>query len=277
VHPFPETPVLGEATDLTGHLWIQERPTGGRLRFQVAASGLLTFGTPDTATAEELPHPYRRAARTVRERFDREAFLEATDDPAGVTFSGVATWNRGVEYDWAALPLFVATDVWSAARGGFLPPDAAARAVERMGLSAPPAVEKELPRSHTDLDRYADPDAFPPSEWYDGPAAAVLVRDKTGSRGAAENPALEDTSSVGLAADVEDLADRFVIDERVDRATESLRASDRSPTVDAVRDRVVASVVREEYHRLYRDGDPVVEVSAFESAVAERIGRRLRG
>lgn len=279
MHPFPETPPLGEATDLTGHLWVQERPTGGRLRFQVGASGLVTFATPDgtAGAAEELPAPYRRGAAAVRERIDREAFLGATDDPDGVTFFGVATWDRGVDYDWVALPPFVGTDVWSATRGGYLPPDAATSAFERLDLPALPAVEKELSRSHTDLDRYADADAFPASAWYDGPVAAVLVRDKTGSRGAADNPALE-----GAAPDADDsldaaaFADRYVTDERVDRVLERLRESGRSPTVDAARDRVVADVVREEYSRLHRDGDPVVELSAFESAVAEWLARRLR-
>ncbi len=42
---FPEIPPLTAGTPFSGHLWIQELPTGGRLRLQLDSAGALQFGT----------------------------------------------------------------------------------------------------------------------------------------------------------------------------------------------------------------------------------------
>lgn len=274
---FPDTPDLTDATDVSGHVWIQEWPTGGPLRFQVANSGLLTFGPRDGPVGSTVPLPWRSAARSVRERLDREAFQDAVADPDGVTFFGVATRYAGVDYDWTALPPFVGSDVWTDRSDRYLPPDEATRAFRRLGLPALPAVEKERPRAHADLGRYADPEGFPPSRWYDGPAAAVTVRDKTGGRGLAWNPALDGTGPDPNASTAEYVATEYVTETDVERAIEACQHAGESPTVDAVRDRAVEWLVRTNYARLYRDGEPVVPMGAVASAVAERVQRHLHG
>ncbi|MFB6297939.1 MAG: hypothetical protein ABEH56_05410 [Salinirussus sp.] len=282
MHAFPETPPLAEADPLTGHLWIQERPTGGRLRFRIADSGRIVLGTdrPGDAGAD-LPPPYRPGARTVRERVDRDAFLSVADDPDAVTFFGVATWNEGIDYDWSALPAFVGTDVRAGSNGACLSPDAATAAFERLDLPALPAVETELPRSRADLDRYEGADRFPESAYRDGPAAGLLVRDKTGGRARIDHPdhpgrAPGDVSNASeTTATAETLAAECATPAAIDRTVERLRDEGQAPTVGAVRDRLVADLARERYASLFPGGEPVVPVAAFESAVAERVQRRL--
>lgn len=272
---FPETPALGNGGEFTGHLWIQELPTGGRFRFQVAASGLVTFGTAARTfeSVEAVPLPYRRAAEAVSACLDREALQSATDDPGQVTFFGLATRNEGVDYDWAALPAFVGVDIWSGVKDRVVPPDTATHVFDQLGLAILPAVEKEVPAAHTTLDRYGDDAGFPPSAWRDGAAAGVLVRDKTGGRARGWRSGVTERDSCPERGTPTDLAARYATDERIGRTVTELRESGQSPTIDAIRDRLVANLVREAYATLYPGGEFVTSVTTFESAVAERVQR----
>lgn len=275
VHEYPETPELDTdtASGLSGHVWIQELPTGGPVRFQVAASGLITFGTPSGTfeTVASMPAPFRQAAMTIADQLDLAALRAATDEPASVTFCGIATWYEGVDYDWASLPAFVGTDVWTADRDRFLPPDTAAAAFDRLGLATLPAIEKESPAAHTDFSRFETPGGYPESAWYDGPAAAVLIRDKSGGRAVGWRPNRPEPEPIATARSSEELATAYATDERIERATAAIEVSDGDPTVGAVRDRLVAIIAREAHADLYSDGTFVGAPDAFRAGVAERV------
>lgn len=275
VKRYPDTPALAEVGALTGHLWIQELPTGGQFRFQVAASGLITFGTVDRTfeIVDAVPLPYRRAAEAVSECLDRAALQAATNDPDQVTFFGLATRNEGIDYDWTALPAFVGVDIWSGNTDALVSPDTATRVFDQLGLATLPAVEKEVPAGHIDIGRYDDATGFPRSAWRDGPAASVLIRDKTGGRAQAWRPGVQDRDpdldhEPGTPSD---LAATYATDERIERTITELRESGQSPTIDAIRDRLVATVAREAYPTLYPGDEFVASVPEFESAVAERV------
>lgn len=282
MQPIPDTPTLDGETDLTGHLWIQELPTGGQFRFQIADSGLLTFGTTHRTfdSVETVPLPVRRAAETVRDSLDRAALRAATDTPEQVTFFGVATRNEGIDYDWTALPPFVGVDIYSEGKG-LLTPDSATTIFDRLGLATLPAVEKEVAAAHTDLGEYEDDRGFPQSAWRDGPAAGVLIRDKSDGRAHAWRARGEDMNSMAeTRAEIEtgaELAAKYATEERIDRTTDALRERDRSPTVDAIRDRLVADVAREAYCSLFDDDELVVSPREFRSAVAEHVQKHAHG
>jgi hypothetical protein len=273
----PETPELTLSSDLTGHLWIQELPTGGWLRFQVTAGGGLEFGTPEGTgvTATAVPPPYRRAALQVRGAIDREAMRTATDDPAAITFVGRATWNDGIAYPWQELPAFLGTDVWTDERAQYLSPDMATSAFDRLGLPTPPAIVKEQPAAHTDIARYTEAEEFPSSVWRDGRAAGVLIRDKTGTRAQAWRPRVTEAGSAHDAQSAESLAEQYATEARLAAVVDRLQNAGEAPSVETVRDRVVADIAREHYPVLYHDGAPVVSMRAFESAVAETVHRYL--
>lgn len=271
VKQCPERCALGDA-EFSGHVWVQELPTGAEFRFQVAASGLVTFATDrqsyDTATA--VPPQFRLAADRINQRLDREALDAATDDPSDVTFCGIATRNEGLEFDWQRVPAFVGVDVWSGPQDRFLPPDSATSVYERLGLPTAPAIEKEVAAAHADFTQYTDESAFPQSAWRDGHAAGILVRDKSGGR--AEAWSVEETSQPAPdARSPAALAAEYATAERIERAAASLQTEERSLTVDAVRDRLVSVVARESYVDLFSDGEFVASLPAFESAVAERV------
>jgi len=272
VKPFPGTPPLSEAS-LTGHVWIQEHVTGRRVRFQVAPSGMLTFGAPkEVFDADGVPLPYRRATEHVRRDLDLSALRRATDEPDSVTFFGVATLYEGIEYDWSELPPFVGVDVWSDERDAYLPPDAAVRAYEAVGLSPLPAVEKEANSDYTDLDGYVAGE-MSSSEWRDGAAAGVLVRDKSGGRGETWATKLTETDAEDSTPD--GLARKHATEESIDSTAETLVESGEEPTVDAVLERLLADTARENHSRLYNGEKLVVPKKEFRSAVAERVRRRL--
>lgn len=289
VHPFPETPALavpsvdadgpppsgGRAADRTtdlpdGHLWLQEYVVGAPFRFSVAESGLTTFGDAERSF-DEVPLPYRFAARHVRERLALDALRTAADDPSAVTFFGVATRREAVDYDWDRLPPVLVTDIWSDAREACLPPDAVERACERLGLTPANPFEKEVPARHFTLATYD----VPASEWYDGPAAGVLFRNKTGGRALLWNADLPFDRPDPLDGAAEDLAERFVTAERVERAARDAAERGQAAAFDATFERTLEEVARREYALLYRDGDLVVDPKAFRSAAAERVQRHL--
>ena len=267
----PETPVLDEV-EFSGHAWVQELPTGGEFRFQVAPSGFVTVATTEQSfdTVAAVPPQFRRAAELINERLDREALEAATDDPSSVTFCGIATRNEGVEYDWNTVPAFVGVDIWSGQKDQFLSPDAAAGVFGRLGLPTLPAIEKELAAAHADFTRYAGQGRFPQSAWRDGQAAGVLIRDKSGTRAVAwrhkqeQEPATESQSATELAAE-------YATNKRIERTVAELQGGEQSVTVDTIRDRLIANMTRESYADLFSDGEFVVSLPRFQSAVAERV------
>jgi hypothetical protein len=267
----PETPAL-EEVEFSGHVWVQELPTGGEFRLQVAPSGFVTFATTEQSfdTVAAVPPQFRRAAELINERLDRDALEAATEDPSSVTFCGIATRNEGVAYDWDSVPPFVGVDIWSEQKEKFLSPDAAAGVFDRLGLPTLPAIEKELAAAHADFTRYADQRSFPQSAWRNGQAAGVLIRDKSGTRAVAWRHK-QDRSPVSQSHSASDLAAEYATDARIEQAVTELRASDHSVTVDTIRDRLIADVARESYRYLFADDTFVTSLSTFRSAVAERV------
>jgi hypothetical protein len=267
---FPPLPDVSDAPPslLDDHLWLQEWVTGGPLRVQLADSGLLRFGDADRVfDAADAPLGYRCAVRHVRERFDREALRAAVDDVESVVCYGVATRREPLEYDWAALPPFLGFDVHHAG-DGFLPPDAVDVLYDRLGLAPLNAVRKEFRGADFHPGRYE----VPASAWRDGPAAGVLVRNKTGDRATLLGPAA-DTAVEPFDADPDALAERLVTDARVERARQAV-VDGPAGVVDEVVERVLEAVAREEYARLLADG-ATVDVPAFRSAAAARARRLL--
>ncbi|WP_255195704.1 hypothetical protein [Halorarius litoreus] len=264
MEPFPATPGLDDApADLfeTGHIWLQEFVVGAPLRFRVTDAGL-AFGD-ERREFEQWAEPagYRFAVREVREQFDEDAFRSAVEVPDAYTFFGVATRHEGLDYDWARLPGFLGVDLHAPDKG-FRPPDVAEQAFERLGLAPVNAIAKELATRDFRPDRYA----FPSSEWYDGPVAGVLVRNKRGGRAVIENAAVEPTKPETLAP--ETLVEQYLTEGRIDRIATDLGDS---ASVDTVLDRLVDELVREHYASL---GDSV-DAGAVRSAAAESVARRL--
>ena len=293
---FPPLPDLlaSDSTDdvLRGHLWLLELLDGTGLRFQMDDSGLLRFGDPDGTypDLDAVPPALRPAVRHVRAEFDREALRASVDEPAGVTFFGVATHHRGVDYDWERLPPFLGTDVWSGeprepgasppatdpSLGSFRPPDATAAIFEGVGLVPVNAVERERNARDFTPESYSVPD----SAWYDGPAAGVVVRNKRGGRGrivrarGGSGPASSGASgSTGRdgddAGDPELLADRYVTRDRLGRTADSMERDGTPPTVGSLAERVAEVVARETPVR-FDDGHPSSSLDFDEFRAAAR-------
>ena len=275
VKQCPETPTLNDTVEFSGHIWVQELPTGGQFRFTVAPSGFVTFATPDGSfdAAASVPVAFRRAANQVEAQLDRDALRAATDAPEEITFCGIATRNEGVEYDWGAVPPFVGTDVWSEPHDQYFSPDAATGVFDRLGVPTLPAIEKEQLAAHTDLTRFDEPADFPPSAWRDGPSAGVLIRDKSGGRAAAWSVEPGDTPPASEQRSAAELAASYATADRIEQTVATMSGDGMSVTVDRIRERLVADVSREAYAELFTDGAFIASLTDFESAVAERVQR----
>ncbi|WP_281194050.1 hypothetical protein [Halorubrum sp. F4] len=277
---------MADAPDdlLAGHLWLLELIDGPHLRFRMDESGLIRFGDRDAVydDPDELPAAYGHAVRHVQERFDREALRDAVEDVADVVFFGVATSRRGTEYDWDRTPSFLGHDVWSADAGAFRPPDAAEAIFDRLGLDAVNAIERE--RRARDF----DPEAYtvPSSAWYDGPAAGVVVRNKTDGRGVIRTESDvrggsdtnvhsdTDVHSDSVTDDVSsaDAATTYGSHERLHRIAIRIEDHDQPVTVDALADRAFEAFLRERHRAVSRDG----EGSPGEAVRSELVSRARR-
>lgn len=272
---FPSVPRAEDAPpDLldSGHLWIQEKVDGANFRFRLRESGVLQFGDRSRVyAADEIPDPYHHAVRHVRERFDRGALRAATDDPESVVFFGEAVHRHAIDYDWEWVPSFLGFDVWDASEERFLPPDAVERTYDRLGLDAVNAFQQEVRATDFDPGDYEVPD----SAWYDGPAEGVVLRNKTGQRAKLLHPDFREVDdTVPVEASAEDLARKYATRHRVEKVVHKLEDRERPVTFDAVFDRVVEDIVREEHRRLFH-GDRSIDAAAFRSEVAARTQKFL--
>ncbi|GAA0511108.1 hypothetical protein SAMN04488066_10923 [Halorubrum aquaticum] len=252
---YPSLPTVSDAPRnlLSGHLWLLERIDGWHLRFRMEESGLLRFGDRETVydDPESLPIGYAHAVRHVRERFDRAAFRSAVDDVTDVVFFGVATNQRTIEYDWDRLPSFLGHDVWSENAGSFRPPDAAEAIFERLGLDPVNAFERERHARDFDPESYA----VPSSAWYDGPAAGVVVRNKTGGRGVIRGA--ERSASVDQETGSDDPVEAVTAHmdrEQLARIKTRIEGRGDPVTVDALAERAFETFLRERHQLVARNG-----------------------
>ncbi|WP_336135453.1 RNA ligase family protein [Natronomonas amylolytica] len=265
----PPQPSIDEAPDAlteTGHLWLLEYIDGAPLRFQVQDSGLIRFGDSQRVFhPEEIPVQYHHAVRYVREHLDREALRSAVDDVEEYVFFGTATYRQDVAYDWARLPSFVGTDVWSGSDGRYLTFDTVENALDRLGLDAVNAFERELPARDFDPDSYTVPE----SAWYDGPAAGVVVRNKRGQRGQMLSSDVESADAGAIEGTADEIASELATEERFEAVEQRLGRRNESATVDALAERVFEAIVREQYQPLVR-GPERVDLEELRAAVATR-------
>ncbi|MFW5963671.1 MAG: hypothetical protein ACOCQM_02305 [Natronomonas sp.] len=269
--PHPSTPAIGDAPGALldgGHLWIQELLDGAPFRFRLRSSGVVEVGDGQRRFGDgEVPIPYEHAVRHVRANLDREALRRAVDDVASVTFLGVAMHHQTVDYDWYRTPSVLGVDVFDADRDRYLTPDAVEGVYERLGLESINNFEKEVRA----LDFDPETVSIPGSAYYDGPAAGLLIRDKTGNRASVSNPDVElDVEPEQLSVSAEEAAERYATDRRFDRVATTLRAEGRTVTVDALFERTVESILRAVHDRLLHP-ESTVEMGAFRSAVAARV------
>lgn len=267
---YPSIPHVENAPDEmfeSGHLWLLEKIDGAHFRFQLQESGVIRFGDRNRVydNPDDIPEPYSHAVRYVRERLDRDALRDAVDDVESVVFFGEATHRHTIEYDWDRLPSFLGFDVFSTESKAFRPPGAVQAIFERLGLDPVNAIERELHTRDFNPESYTVPD----SEWYDGPAEGVVIRNKRGGRAKLLHPDIRGTEQpVSVEASAEELADAFVTDRRFERLDAELETRGEVATFETLFDRVFEDIVREEHERLEHGSSPVL--SEFRSAVAAR-------
>lgn len=250
--PFPTRSDCNETPDAVGdgHLWIFEYVEGLPLRFTLQSDGQLVFGgrTEQYEDGSEPP-AVRPAIETVRSAFRRDAFREAVSNPDSVTFSGIATCQHRIAYDWDRLPAFLGYDIHE---DGLHLPDAAHASFERLGLTPAPTVEREIRADAFDPDRYTVPD----SRWASEPAAGVVLADKHGWRGRLldrDRPpkptaSFESPESAAEALVTDELATTHGVEAVLRRIARrhraALAASDIDPASSAFRSAVARSLQR---------------------------------
>lgn len=250
-----------------GHLWLQEKVDGGPFRFELLDSGRLRVGDDERVyEPEAAPPEYQHAVRHVREECEWGALRSAVDDVESVVFFGQAMHRRRIEYDWDDTPSFLGFDIWSGAKDAFLGVDSVEHVFERLGLRSVNTFAKEVRAVDFDPDSYE----VPPSNWYDGPAAGVVIRNKRGAVAQMEHPTLgtQDGPVVETLSGTE-LARELVTARRVRRAVVGLERRDTAATFDSVYERVIEQAFRETHPTRFTAD--TVEMRAFRSEAAAQI------
>jgi hypothetical protein len=266
---FPSIPRVANAPEglfQGGHLWILEKADGANCRFQLQESGLLRFGDRSSVydDPDAVPEPYQHAVRHVRERLDREALRGAVDDVTDIVFFGEAMHHHTIEYDWARTPSFLGFDVWSATAGAFRPPGAVARIFDRLGLQPVNAFERELPPRDFDPGSYT----VPQSAWYDGPAEGVVIRNTRGGRAKLLHPDFREVNErVPVDASAATLVERYATDRRFEKLVGKFEDRGQPVAFEALYERVLEDIVREEHKQLYHGAEPV-DMEEFRSELA---------
>jgi hypothetical protein len=249
-----------------GHLWLLELLDGAHLRFQLQSSGLIRFGdrTRIFHDPDDIPPQYDHAVSHIQEHLDREALRAAVDDVEDVVFFGEAMHRQAIDYDWSRTPSFLGFDVWSVADGEFRPPDAVNSIFDRLGLQPVNALEREVRARDFDPESYSIPD----SAWYDGPAAGVVIRNKSGNRAKLLHPEYDPIADFEIEdVSAEELATEVATSERFDRLESSIEARNAQVTFDRLYDAILADATRAHHQRIYSDE---VDTKRFRSELAER-------
>ncbi|MFC6953444.1 hypothetical protein [Halorubellus litoreus] len=275
--------VLPGFADEGGHVWVQELVAGELFRFQLGESGAVRVGTRRREFApEDAPLRFRHAVQYVRDSLDASALRDAVEDVESVTFFGVATQYAGYPYDWGRTPSVLGVDVWDADREALLRVDAAERAFDAFGLDPVNVFRKEV---HVRDYGFAD-ESLPASAWYDGPAAGVVVRKKTGERLAFRGEASAPDQAPDRERDVADAtaaAAETATAARFGRVAATVRDRGLPVSFDTVYDRLLAAIYREEGDWLLDEpsgGGTATgrgfDLGAFRDAVAQRTSELLR-
>lgn len=267
---FPSIPRVADAPDELlegGHLWLLEKVDGAHLRFQLQESGLIRFGDRNHVydDPDAVPEPYQHAVRHVRENLDREALRGAVDDVGTVVFFGEAMHQHTIDYDWARTPSFLGFDIWSDKSERFYPPDAVEQIFRQLGLRPVNVFERERNTRDFDPDSYA----VPQSNWYDGPAEGVVIRDKQGRRAKLLHPEFQEVDEPPpVDASATELAAEWATRRRLEELATRLDDQGQPVTFETLSERALEDIVREKHRLLYHDGS--IDLEAFRSEVATR-------
>lgn len=265
----PPLPSIDTAPDtlLDGHLWIEELIDGLTFRFRMRESGLFEFGdTEREFDTDRVPLAYRHAVRAVRNQFDRDQFRRALDSVESVTFLAVAVGGGGTPYDWARTPSVLGTDVWNGTTERYLPLDSSRQVFKQVGIEPVNTIDREVRGRDFDTRAYS----VPTSDWYDGPAFGVVLRDKTGNRAAIRPdkslPVTDQPTEVDEIAT--QLSERWL-----NQVIQDVSREDGEDTVERVVTRSVERLARE--GRLPEHTGSAAE-SEFRAVVNDRVNRHLR-
>lgn len=269
MHTHPPLPSIDAAPDalLDGHLWIEELIDGLPFRFRMRESGLLEFGNNRRVfDTDRVPLAYRHAVRAVRNQFDREQLRQALDDVGMVTFLAVAVGGGRTSYDWARTPSVLGTDVWNGDTERYLPLDTSRQVFDQIGIEPVNTVDREVRGRDFDPLEYT----VPGSNWYDGPAFGVVLRDKTGMQAKIrpdKSPPVTDQPT-GVSEIATQIADRWL-----DRLIQDISGDDGEDTVERVVARAIERLARE--GRLPEHTGSAAE-SEFRAVVSDRVQQYLR-
>lgn len=141
---------------------------------------------------------------------------------------------------------------------------------ERLGLAPVNTFQKELNVRDFHPERFEIPD----SAWYDGPAAGIVIENRSGGSALIEEIAVDEKEhDEPIRGEPTAVTTDLVTDVRVNRAIEAIETYGKTATTAEVHARVFEMIVREEYVRLDQSS---IDWKTFRSAVGSVVAEKLR-
>lgn len=273
-----------------GELVILEKVDGNNFRFRLTESGKLRFGSRRTKLGTDpdgIGGQFDDVTDYLAETVDRAALSRLEREHGPLVFFGENAVEHTLEYDWERLPQFLGFDVWLADEEAFAPYDLAVELIEAVGLEPAPLVERTTAAAFRESHVPADGDRsdvdyeIPESQYRDGPAEGVVVRNvATGRRAKIVAEAFRErreSTDDGPTTDTERLVETYCTDARIRKAIFRLVDEGEWDAVEMPMMRDLPMAVIED---VFREEAREIALNDWEIDTRElrkRVGRRCQG
>lgn len=224
-----------------------------------------------TTPQNDVDKRFRHAMDYVSEVVDLETIKRLDHKYGELTFFGEAMHSHTIDYDWENTPSFVGFSVHSGLRDEFVTGELMEELYDQLGL---------VTAKRHDLDVVRDGFDCPESEYYDGPAEGVVIKNDDTSqvakiRGTAfkeihSGQSAVDNEGDSEPADAKVLANQFATEARILKMIHKYRNRGRDIEMGMMEDfwrDVFDDIIEEEYETIFL-GNHVINTKEFRSEVA---------
>lgn len=270
-------------------LYLQEKMDGANFRFTLAANveGVnarqpnqeLVFGSRNCIYKydKDTNKSFRHAVEYVKQEIDRTAMLNLAKDYGGVTVFGEAMHPHTLEYDWDEVPSFLGFDIWSHDEERYLDPFVVESRMETLDLPFVPTIP---------LNEWEPSDDIPRSEYRDGPAEGVVIKNSTtGQRAKVRSEEFKEVHGGPTGGDEEydgddsiPLARKFTTEARVKKHIHKAENVGRTVGMEDMEwfwELVFEDIIEEEYDEIFL-GNYQIDTKDFRSEVASLTANYLQ-
>jgi hypothetical protein len=265
-----------------GHIIVTEKLDGANFRFAYDPDeDRLVFGSRNVAWTNEkdINSNFEHAVEFVRENVHMDRIREQHEHYGPITYFGEAMHPHTINYDWDNVPSFIGFGIHS--EGEFW--NITGYRFDWLNLPSTPIIHDGLAENF----ELPSPDEMIDSEYYDGPAEGIVIRNLDTDQMAklrstefleAHNGPGPDDNDDYRPSDAKVLAKKFATEARIQKMIHKYEDEGRMiqmPLMEDLWRRVFEDIIEEEFDSIFL-GNYVVDTQEFRSEVASKCANELR-